>query len=233
MKQGPAWARTASRSMAQAAAATERPQPTAQPHPATRVTIDELFDARVHLGHKRGMWNPKMEPYIYTTLADSHIIDLNVTKAHLEHALELTRRISADGGVVLFVGGRPQFEGLIRHEARRCGEYFVTRKWIGGTLTNNTEARTSHRLVHGVQTLGGLRMPDLILFFCVPVSKVGVKEALDCDIPSVGIIDTDGDPDGVTYVVPGNDDTTQAIEFYVRKFADAVLAGKEAISDEQ
>ena len=176
-------------------------------------SIRQLFEARVHLGHKTGMWNPLMKPYIYGTRAGTHIIDLNATARHLRQALNVAAHVAYRRGVILFVNERPQFEGVVQRTARECGEYYIT-KWKGGTLTNT------------FMLLSTLRLPDLVIFMSVPKSKTAVKEAAMACVPSIGIVDTDCDPNLIMYPVPGNDDTPTSIQLYCRLFADVINKAK-------
>lgn len=177
------------------------------------VSIRQLFDARVHLGHKVGMWNPLMKPYIYGTRAGMHIIDLNETAKHLRQALNVAAHVAYRRGVILFVNERPQFEGVVQRAARECGEYHVT-KWKGGTLTNS------------FMLLNTLRLPDLVVFLSIPKSKTAVKEAAMACVPSIGIVDTDCNPNLIMYPVPGNDDTPTSVQLYCRLFADVINKAK-------
>ena len=176
-------------------------------------TIRQLFEARVHLGHKAGMWNPLMKPYIYGTRAGMHILNLDKTAKHLRQALNVAAHIAYRRGVILFVNERSQFEGVIQRTARECGEYYVT-NWRGGTLTNS------------FMLLNTLRLPDLIIFTSVLRSKTAIKEAAMVCVPSIGIVDTDCDPNLIMYPVPGNDDTPSSVLFYCRLFSDVINKAK-------
>ena len=154
-----------------------------------------------------------MKPYIYGTRAGMHILDLDKSAEHLRRALNVTAHIAYRRGVILFVNERPQFEGVIHRTARQCGEYYVT-KWRGGTLTNS------------FKLLNTLRLPDLVILTSVPQSKTAVKEAAMACVPSIGIVDTDCDPNLIMYPVPGNDDTPSSIVFYCRLFADVINKAK-------
>ena len=178
------------------------------------VTMEDLFNARVHLGHKTGMWNPLMKPYIYGSRTGIHILNLSHTLELLHKALNVTAHIAYREGITLFVNERPQFEGLIQRTARECGEYFVTQRWRGGTFTN------SHML------LGTMRLPDLMIFTSVPPSKTAIKEAAMACVPSIGVVDSDCNPNLIMYPVPGNDDTPCAIRLYCRLFSEAIQLGK-------
>ena len=172
-------------------------------------SLQELFEARVHLGHKRGMWHPNMLPYLYGHRAGIHIIDLDKTWNCLQVALNVISHVAYSNGIILFVNERPQFERLNQKAARDSNQYFVT-KWNTGTLTNMQ------------RKLGTMTYPDLIIFTSVPPNESAVKEAAMCCVPSVGIVDSDCDPQYITYPIPGNDDTPSALQLYFRVFSQAI-----------
>lgn len=178
------------------------------------VTVEDLFKARVHFGHKSGMWNHRMRPYLYGVRNGLHIFNLNTTLVCLRRALNVVGHMAYQYGVILFVNERPQFEALTQQMARSCGEYFVT-EWVPGTLTN------SYKL------LRTLKVPDLVVFLSVPRSKSAVKEAVTYGLPSVGVVDSDCDPNFILYPIPGNDDTPHAVKLYSDLFAEVVLRAKE------
>ena len=179
------------------------------------VSVKDLFDARVHLGHKRGVWNPLMKPYIKGTRAGLHVIDLDTTLTHMKLALKAVGAIASRHGVIMFVNERVQFDRIVQSAARNCGEYFVTPKWRPGSLTNS------------YMLLGTLKLPDMIVFLSTIPSKTALTEAAMCNIPTVGIVDTDGNPNLITYPIPGNDDTPSAVELYCKLFSNVILRGKE------
>eukprot|EP00056_Hartaetosiga_gracilis_P022264 m.29130 g.29130 ORF g.29130 m.29130 type:complete len:314 (-) comp9540_c0_seq2:99-1040(-) len=179
------------------------------------VEVNEMIQARVHLGHAHGVNNPAMSRFIYEKKHGLSVIDLDKTAPLLQNALDMTRSVAANGGIVLFVGTRSQFEKDIRMAATKCGEYYVSKRWIGGCLTNS------------YHVLGGTQMPDLTIFFSLPVNQAALKEVRDSDIPTIGIVDTDCDPTSVDYPVPANDDSKESISFLLDKFTTAVLEGKE------
>eukprot|EP00051_Salpingoeca_urceolata_P031041 m.10202 g.10202 ORF g.10202 m.10202 type:complete len:324 (-) comp3716_c0_seq1:131-1102(-) len=181
---------------------------------AQDVSLHDLFLARVHLGHEAGTWNPKMQPYIMGKREGTHIINLDHTLPMLRRALAVTTAVAEKGGVILFAGTRKKFSNKVRDAALGCGEYFVHRKWMGGTLTNC------------MQTLGANRLPDLVILTSLPVNQVALKEAFDCDVPTIALVDTDCDPSMVTYPVPANDDTPESVHLLLDLFSQAVLDGK-------
>ena len=100
------------------------------------VSMSYLLEAGVHFGHQTKRWNPKMKEYIYTSRDDIYIIDLQQTAKKIEEAYVALNKIASEGGKVLFVGTRKQASEAIKEEAERSGSYYVTERWLGGTLTN-------------------------------------------------------------------------------------------------
>ena len=111
-----------------------------------RVSLKALLEAGVHFGHQKNRWNPKMKPFIFTERNGIHILDLQQTVPSLERAHELISEITSRGGHILFVGTKKQAQDIVRQEAERSGQYFVNRRWLGGTLTNFVTIR--QRLRH-------------------------------------------------------------------------------------
>ncbi|PIP42046.1 30S ribosomal protein S2 [Candidatus Desantisbacteria bacterium CG_4_9_14_3_um_filter_40_11] len=107
------------------------------------VTIKQLLEAGVHFGHQTQKWNPKMAQYIFAQRNDIHIIDLQKAIKGLRAAYAFVRDIAAAGGTVLFVGTKKQVQNVMKDEALDCGAYFITKRWLGGTLTNLTTIRKS------------------------------------------------------------------------------------------
>src|SRR6187549_2347495 len=100
------------------------------------LSVKDLFEAGVHFGHQTKRWNPKMRPYIYGARSGIHIVDLDQTARLFKRAFDFLSETVARGGSVLFVGTKRQAQEIVREEARRAGMYFVTNRWLGGTLTN-------------------------------------------------------------------------------------------------
>ena len=100
------------------------------------VSMSYLLEAGVHFGHQTKRWNPKMKEYIFTSRDDIYIIDLQKTAKKIEEAYVALKNIVANGGKVLMVGTRKQAQEAVREEALRSKSYYVTERWLGGTLTN-------------------------------------------------------------------------------------------------
>src|SRR5271163_2829457 len=99
-------------------------------------TMRQLLEAGVHFGHPTRRWNPKMAPFIFGVRNNVHIIDLQQTVPMLTQALEAVRDVAANGGRVLFVGTKRQAAEPVAESAKRCGQYYVNHRWLGGMLTN-------------------------------------------------------------------------------------------------
>lgn len=111
-----------------------------------RVSLKGLLEAGVHFGHQKNRWNPKMKPYIFTERNGIHILDLQQTVPMLEQAHEFISEITSKGGHILLVGTKKQAQEIVKREAERSGQFYVNRRWLGGTLTNFVTIR--QRLRH-------------------------------------------------------------------------------------
>ncbi len=216
----------------------------------------ELIEAGVHFGHKTKRWNPRMAPYLYGTRNDIHIIDLGKTVPMLHAALTAVRDVTAQNGRILFVGTKRQATEHVAEAAKRCGQYYINERWLGGLLTNWNTIQVSIKTLRKLEeqlakpdngftkkellsmsrhrdklesSLGGIKdmggRPDLIFIIDTNKEELAINEAQKLGIPIVAIIDSNCTPDGITYPIPGNDDSTRAIRMYCRLISDAVLGG--------
>src|SRR5450755_4375051 len=118
-------------------------------------SMRQLLEAGAHFGHRTQRWNPKMQPFIYGSRNDIHILDLTQTVPMLHQALVSLRDVAAGGGRILFVGTKRQASEPIAAAAKRCAQYFVNHRWLGGTLTNwQTISNSIRRLRNIEETLG-------------------------------------------------------------------------------
>ncbi len=108
-----------------------------------QVTMKEMLDAGVHFGHQTQRWNPKMKPYVYTARGGIHIIDLQKTVVRANKAADFVKDIAANGGSMIFVGTKKQAIEPVQEAAQRCGQYYVTKRWLGGMLTNFSTIKSS------------------------------------------------------------------------------------------
>ena len=113
------------------------------------IGVKELLEAGVHFGHQTKRWNPKMKPFIFDARNGIHIIDLSKSVQQLNDACNFLSNTTRKGGHVLFVGTKKQAQEAVRESAKGCGEFYVTERWLGGTLTNfSTIKRSIARLKH-------------------------------------------------------------------------------------
>ncbi|MCK5284444.1 MAG: 30S ribosomal protein S2 [Alphaproteobacteria bacterium] len=224
-------------------------------------TMRQLLEAGVHFGHHTRRWNPKMMEYIFGVRNGVHIIDLQQTVPMLEQSVKSLRDIVAGGGRILFVGTKRQAQSKIAEAAKRCGQYYVNHRWLGGMMTNwktisksinrlreldkflsddeKTALRTKKELlmmtrerdklelsIGGIKEMGG--QPDALFVIDTGKEDIAIAEANKLGIPVFGVVDTNSTPDGVDFIIPGNDDALRAIELYCDLIADAVLDGLQA-----
>jgi small subunit ribosomal protein S2 len=219
-------------------------------------SMKDLLNAGVHFGHHPRRWNPKMASYIYGVRNGVHIINLEKTYPLLYRALEVIKEVVKNGGRVLFVGTKRQASEIIAREAKRCGQYYVNHRWLGGMLTNwKTVSNSIQRLkqldeklaqenlgftkkellqltrerdklersIGGIKEMAGI--PDILFVLDTNKEKIAVLESNKLRIPIVGVLDSNSDPEGIDYPVPGNDDAIRAIELYCSLVSGAILEG--------
>ena len=225
---------------------------------AVNFTMRQLLEAGVHFGHQTHRWNPKMGSYIYGVRNGIHIMDLSQTVPLLHQALESISDVVAKGGRVLFVGTKRSAAQEIAESAKRCAQYYVNARWLGGTLTNWKTISNSIKALRKIdevldkqgagfkkrevlnmtrdklkfeKSLGGIKdmggTPDMLFVIDTNKEQIAIKEANRLGIPVVAIIDTNSDPAGVTYPIPGNDDAARAVALYCELVSKAVLEGIE------
>jgi len=139
------------------------------------VSMSYLLEAGVHFGHQTKRWNPKMKEYIFTARDDIYIIDLQKTAKMIEEAYSALKEIASNGGKVLFVGTRKQAQEATRDEAIRSNSYYVTERWLGGTLTN---FKTIRRRVKRLETIENMEKDGT--FDVLPKKEViGLRKEYD------------------------------------------------------
>jgi small subunit ribosomal protein S2 len=235
----------------------EMPSPQQTLAPAGGITMKQLLEAGVHFGHQTKRWNPKMKPYIFGARNGIYIIDLQKTVNMARAAFRFVSEVTARGGAVLFVGTKKQAQDTIQEEAKRSSQYYVTTRWLGGTLTNfktikqgidrlkslekmaedGTFDRLPKKEVASLErerqklerNLGGVkdmtRLPGCLFVIDPKKEAIAVHEANRLGIPVIGVVDTNCDPDGIEFVIPGNDDAIRSIRLFTSKIADAGIEG--------
>ncbi len=108
-----------------------------------QITMKDMLDAGVHFGHQTQRWNPKMKPYVYTDRGGIHIIDLQKSVVSAKNAADFVMKVASEGGRLIFVGTKKQAVEPIKEAAAKCGQYHVTKRWLGGMLTNFQTIKSS------------------------------------------------------------------------------------------
>ncbi len=229
----------------------------------TTVTMKELLEAGVHFGHQVRRWNPKMKEYIFGERNGIYIIDLQKTQRLFKDAVKFVTQQSLEGKSFLFVGTKRQAQDAVEEEAKRCSQYFVNQRWLGGLLTNFQTVQKSIQRMKDIEAmrsdgrfdaltkkerlqldrehaaleknLSGIRdmrrLPDVIFIIDSNKEEIAVHEANKLGIPVVAIVDTNCNPDGIDYIVPGNDDALRAVRLFVSKMADAIVEGQQMLKE--
>ena len=222
------------------------------------ITIQQLLEAGVHLGHKTLRWNPKMKKYIFGKRDSIHIIDLTQTLELINVALEKVYNTIKNSGKILFISTKKQASEAIAELAKSTDQYYVNHRWLGGMLTNwdtisksikkletiNKNLTTENRgftkkelLKMSVQrdklqkSLGGIvqmkKVPDLVFIIDTNYESLAIKESIKLAIPIVAILDTNSNPDGIDFPVPGNDDARRSIDLYCNLLKETIENAKK------
>ena len=117
------------------------------------ISMKQLLEAGVHFGHQTRRWNPKMAPYIFTERNGIYIIDLQKTVKKIDEAYDFMKEVGASGKPILFVGTKKQAQQAIKDEANRCGQFFVSERWLGGMLTNHKTIATRIKRLNDIKTM--------------------------------------------------------------------------------
>jgi len=225
------------------------------------VSIKDLLEAGVHLGHKTFRWNPKMKQYIYGEKNSVHIIDLSQTLELLNKALIEIHKSVSNGGKILFVSTKKQASELISNLAKETDSYYVNHRWLGGMLTNwntiNNSIKRLKRLNEDLKkedtgftkkelikmtgekdklerSLGGIsrmrKLPEMIFIIDTNIESLAVLEGKKLNIPIVAIVDSNSNPENITFPIPGNDDARRSINLYCDLVQKTIIDAKKNIT---
>ncbi len=227
------------------------------------ITIEQLLEAGVHLGHKTLRWNPKMKKYIFGKRDSIHIIDLTQTLELTNIALEKVYSTIVNSGKILFISTKKQASEAIAELAKETDQYFVNYRWLGGMLTNWGTISNSIKKLNKInidlssenrgftkkellkmsgqrdklqRSLGGIaemkKIPDLVFIIDTNYESLAIKESIKLGIPIIAILDTNSNPDGIDYPIPGNDDARRSIDLYCNLLRDTINNAKKEIPKE-
>ena len=224
------------------------------------LTIQQLLEAGVHLGHKTLRWNPKMKKYIFGKRDSIHIIDLTQTLELTKLALEKVFEVISNNGKILFISTKKQASDAIAELAKDTDQYYVNYRWLGGMLTNWDTISNSIKKLQKInlnlssenrgftkkellkmsaqrdkleRSLGGIaqmkKTPDLIFVIDTNYESLAIKESIKLGIPIIAILDTNSDPEGIDFPIPGNDDARRSIDLYCNLMKETINSAKKNI----
>ncbi|KAA8497245.1 30S ribosomal protein S2 [Porphyridium purpureum] len=183
--------------------------------------LRRFMDARVHLGHKTRVWNPRMAPFILGVRNGMHIINLDKTVVLMADALRFARELTASGGRIYWLGPREetQHDMLVSIAERTPGAIFQrkSKRWIGGMFTNAAQMGTLQRF--------GNKLPDALFVMDARKNRVAIAEANVMSMQVIAVLDTDCDPKEVQYPIPGNDESSLALHLYMSMMSHAMTEG--------
>ena len=222
------------------------------------ITIEQLLEAGVHLGHKTLRWNPKMKKYIFGKRDSIHILDLTQTLELTNVALEKVYKTIAEGGKILFISTKKQASDAIAELAKNTDQYFVNYRWLGGMLTNWGTISNSIKKLKKInmdlssenrgftkkellkmssqrdklqRSLGGIaemkKIPDLVFIIDTNYESLAINESIKLGIPIVAILDSNSNPEGIDYPIPGNDDARRSIDLYCNLLLETINNAKK------
>ena len=223
------------------------------------ITIKQLLEAGVHLGHKTLRWNPKMKKYIFGKRDSIHIIDLTQTVELINVALEKVYNTINNNGKILFVSTKKQASEAIAETAKETDQYYVNYRWLGGMLTNWDTISASIKKLKKIEidlvsenrgftkkellkmsvqrdklqrSLGGIaemkKIPDLVFIIDTNYESLAIKESIKLRIPIVAILDSNSNPEGIEFPIPGNDDARRSIDLYCSLIKETIQNAKKA-----
>ncbi len=211
--------------------------------------IKKMIKSGIHFGHQTKFWNPKMKQFIYTKYNKIHIINLEKTIKLFKLALIEIKKIFDNNNKILFVCTKKNINNLVKKIAIKCKQYYINKRWLGGTLTNwktvkksikylkNIEKKFKNKFFNkltkkeylnkkkklkklnnnlgGIKNMGGL--PDALFIIDAKYENLSIKEAKQLKIKIFSIVDTNTNPEGIDYIIPGNDDSKKSIKWYLNQ----------------
>ena len=223
------------------------------------LSIQQLLEAGVHLGHKTMRRTPKMKKYILGKRDAIHIIDVTQTLELTKIALEKIFDTISNNGKILFVSTKKQASEAIAEVAKETDQYFVNYRWLGGMLTNWGTISNSIKKLKKLEidlvaenrgftkkellkmsvkkdklqrSLGGIaemkKVPDLVFIIDTNYESLAIQESVKLGIPIVAILDSNSNPDGIDFPIPGNDDARRSIDLYCNLIKETIIEAKKS-----
>ena len=224
------------------------------------ISIKQLLEAGVHLGHKTLRWNPKMKKFILAKKIQSYYWPYSNSHFN-KKCYEEVHKCVASGGKILIVSTKKQAAETVLKIAIDTNQYFINYRWLGGMLTNWKTIQNSIKRLKKLdielskedtgftkkevlkltnerdklkRSLGGIsdmnKIPNMLFIIDTNVESLAVKEAIKLKIPIVAVLDSNSDPTGIDYPIPGNDDARRSINLYCELLKDTILDAKKNIA---
>ena len=228
------------------------------------VTVKQLLEAGVHLGHKTLRWNPRMKQFIFGEKNSIHIIDLTQTVVLIKNAMKEVYKCISTGGKILIVSTKKQAAETILKLATDTDQFYVNYRWLGGMLTNWKTIQNSIKRLKKLEqdlskedigftkkeilklrkerdklkrSLGGIsemkKVPNILFVIDTNVESLAIKEAVKLNIPIAAVLDSNSDPTGINFPIPGNDDARRSINLYCELLKDTIIDAKKYIAKEK
>jgi small subunit ribosomal protein S2 len=178
--------------------------------------LQVLLETKVHLGHDRSTWNSKLATYILSEYKNFHVLDLEQTIPLLKKALNVISALYKKGKNILIIGNSDVNKAYTLELIKNKNVFGVSTKWTGGSLTN------FHKRHFKYTRVDNEKRPSLVILLNIKGNEIAIKEALQSKIPVIGIVDTDIDPKGIQYIIPGNDDSPQSQYLYYKLISNAI-----------
>ena len=226
------------------------------------ISIKQLLEAGVHLGHKTLRWNPKMKKFIFGEKNSIHIIDLTQTVNLIKYAMQEVHKCISSGGKILIVSTKKQASESVLKLASETEQFYVNHRWLGGMLTNWKTIQKSIKRLKKLEkdldqdedigftkkeilkftgerdklkrSLGGISemkvIPNMLFIIDTNIESIAVKEAIKLNIPIVAILDSNSDPTGINFPIPGNDDARRSINLYCELLKETIVDAKKHIA---
>ena len=223
-----------------------------------KISIENLFDSGAHFGHQKKRWNPKMKKYIYCSKNNIHIINLEYTMKTLERVCDFVyEKIKNENSNILFISTKKKICDIVKKVAENTNMFYITSRWLGGTLTNYSTIRKSiktmykidkeikinsnnitkkelsnlnkqsikfHNIFDGIKDMK--QIPNMIFVIDAKYELIAIKEAKKLQIPIIGIVDTDNNPEMLDYPIPSNDDSTKPIKIIMETIQNVIISAK-------
>ena len=228
------------------------------------VTVKQLLEAGVHLGHKTLRWNPRMKQFIFGEKNSIHIIDLTQTVVLIKNAMKEVYKCISTGGKILIVSTKKQAAETILKLATDTDQFYVNYRWLGGMLTNWKTIQNSIKRLKKLEqdlskedigftkkeilklrkerdklkrSLGGIsemkKVPNMLFVIDTNVESLAIKEAVKLNIPIAAVLDSNSDPTGINFPIPGNDDARRSINLYCELLKDTIIDAKKYIAKKE